>query len=84
MGKSGCGKTSFLQAGIIPQITKSESNHRGVYIRFDNRNPLETIGKTLVDDLNLPDAPNNNPNFLQALTSGKTDNNLKKPPKFCK
>ena len=67
MGESGCGKTSFLQAGIIPQITKPESNHRGVYIRFDNRDPLETIGKTLVDDLNLPEAPDNNRNLLQLL-----------------
>ncbi|MDJ0687977.1 MAG: hypothetical protein QNJ41_05675 [Xenococcaceae cyanobacterium MO_188.B32] len=68
MGESGCGKNSFLQAGIIPQLTKPESNHRGVYIRFDNRDPLETIGKALVDDLNLPEAPDNNRTFLQLLS----------------
>ncbi len=75
MGESGCGKSSFLQAGIIPQLNKPESNDRGVYIRFDNRDPLETISKTLIDDLNLPKAPDNNRNFLPAFSSDKTDTN---------
>lgn len=73
MGESGCGKTSFLQAGIIPQINKSNSNHRGVYIRFSNSDPLETIGKALVKELELPEVPNNNRNFLQGFSADKTN-----------
>lgn len=55
MGESGCGKSSFLQAGLLPNLSKPESIHRGIYIRFSDRDPIETVCKTLMKELKLAD-----------------------------
>ncbi|MGB0564717.1 MAG: NACHT domain-containing protein, partial [Spirulinaceae cyanobacterium] len=54
MGESGCGKTSFLQAGLWPQLTRPESSHLGVYVRFSEQEPLTTIYEALAQQLELP------------------------------
>ena len=69
MGESGTGKTSFLQAGIIPQLAKEESSHRGVYIRFTNQEPLETICRALSEELQLSLTENSDRDLLQILSS---------------
>ena len=54
MGESGCGKTSFLQAGGWPQLMAPSSSHCGVYVRFSDQEPLATVQKALATQLELP------------------------------
>ena len=51
-GESGCGKTSFLQAGLIPELTK-RGQMQGIYIQFSDKEPLITVKKALNKTLKL-------------------------------
>ena len=55
VGESGCGKTSFLQAGLVPLW--QERGKRAVYVRFSNQNPLEAVQKAIVKQLSLTAPP---------------------------
>ncbi|MBE7383308.1 MAG: ATP-binding protein [Leptolyngbya sp. SIO1E4] len=54
MGESGCGKTSFLQAGVWPQLRKAEATHAGIYVRFSDQDPIRTIAKAVAEQLEVP------------------------------
>ena len=54
MGESGCGKTSFLQAGVWPKLTEPDSDCRAVYVRFSDQEPLATVRKALAEQLEMP------------------------------
>ena len=54
MGESGCGKTSFLQAGLWPKLQAEGCSHRGILVRFSDQDPLETIRRALADQLEIP------------------------------
>ena len=45
-GKSGCGKTSLLRAGICPKLKKEEGCDT-IYFKFTNENPMKTIRETI-------------------------------------
>ncbi len=68
MGESGAGKTSFLQAGIVPQLDKSASNYQGIYIRFSNQDPIATIYKALKEELQTPIVAINDRDLLEILS----------------
>ena len=68
MGESGVGKSSFLQAGILPQLAKEESRDRGIYIRFSNRDPIETICQTLVKELEISETSIDHQNLLEIFS----------------
>ena len=55
MGESGCGKTSFLQAGVWPRLTQPEGRLRAVYVRFSDEDPLLTIRRAMASQLELPE-----------------------------
>ena len=55
VGKSGCGKTSFLQAGLIPVL--QQRGQRVVYVRFSNQDPLEAVREAIIKQLQLSSAP---------------------------
>ena len=54
MGLSGCGKTSFLRAGLLPRLKEPGYNLRGVYVRFSDEEPLKTIRKAIAKALEIP------------------------------
>ncbi|NET35562.1 MAG: tetratricopeptide repeat protein [Cyanothece sp. SIO1E1] len=53
-GESGCGKTSFLQAGVVPRLSDQEAAIKPIYIRFSDQAPLLTIAKALSEQLEVP------------------------------
>ena len=50
-GESGCGKTSFLQAGLWPRL--SEQGNRCLYVKFTDLDPLDSIRLALVEQFKL-------------------------------
>jgi tetratricopeptide (TPR) repeat protein len=68
-GKSGCGKSSYLKAGLLAELAKTET-HRGVYIKFSNLDSLETIREAFIDSLKLPKAEIESLNFLELINQG--------------
>ncbi len=73
MGLSGCGKTSLLQAGLLPRLKKPQYNHHGVYVRFSDEEPLSTIQKAIAKALEIPlnwlaENPTETGDFLQLVT----------------
>ncbi len=53
-GESGCGKTSFLQAGISSHLTLVGTCPVGIYVRFSDQEPIRTIARALAEQLEIP------------------------------
>ncbi|NEP15382.1 MAG: NACHT domain-containing protein [Leptolyngbya sp. SIO4C1] len=53
-GESGCGKTSFLQAGVLPQLSTETASHRAIYVRFSDQEPVQTIANAVAEQLEIP------------------------------
>jgi tetratricopeptide (TPR) repeat protein len=68
-GRSGCGKSFYLKAGLLAALAKTEA-YRGVYIKFSNLDPLATIREALVDSLKLPKVEVESLGLLELLNKG--------------
>ncbi|NIR69194.1 toll/interleukin-1 receptor domain-containing protein, partial [candidate division KSB1 bacterium] len=51
--ESGCGKTSFLQAGIWPTMNNQSDSHHAVYVKFTDADPFETVRSALQEQTQL-------------------------------
>jgi hypothetical protein len=57
VGESGCGKSSLLKAGLLPEIERH--NHRAIYVKFSDLAPIPSIRAALKKQLSLPDDQKN-------------------------
>ncbi|MGK7939273.1 MAG: tetratricopeptide repeat protein [Crocosphaera sp.] len=68
-GKSGCGKSSYVKAGLLAGLNKTET-YRGVYIKFSDSDSLETVKDAFVNSLSLENEDVEHLNFIQLLKKG--------------
>ena len=52
-GESGCGKTSFLQAGLLPMIPEQSASCHCIYVKFTDLDPFESVRQAIREQAKL-------------------------------
>ncbi len=65
-GKSGCGKSSYLKAGLLAELAKNE-DYLAIYCKFSDLDSLETIRESFIESLHLGQQEVATLNFLDLL-----------------
>jgi hypothetical protein len=68
-GESGCGKSSFLQAGLLPRLERASRPHGCVYVKCSNEDPFQSVRAAVANDLELPKENIQNADFVGVLES---------------
>lgn len=55
MGESGCGKSSLLQAGLLPRLRGEAAPLLGVYVKLSDRDPISLIRSELQLEAGSPE-----------------------------
>ncbi|MEM7182480.1 MAG: hypothetical protein AAF518_16315 [Spirochaetota bacterium] len=77
-GESGSGKTSFLQAGLIPRLSQENSPYQCVYIKFSNEFVVNSVRNAFINQLGMEEEDTKDKDFISLLnkarevTEGKT------------
>jgi tetratricopeptide (TPR) repeat protein len=71
IGESGVGKTSFLQAGLRPELEKL--GFRCVYVKFSDLDPLESVKRACLKHLQFTGGEPNEGDFQGLLLSAAQD-----------
>ncbi len=66
-GESGCGKSSFLQAGLLPSLEQVCQPHTGVYVKISNEDPIQSLRTAMVRDLGLQQEEFQDADFIRLL-----------------
>src|SRR5262245_8751913 len=64
-GESGAGKTSFLQAGLWPELEKRK--FRCVYVKFSDLDPFESVKRACLKHLSFADGATDEADFQGLL-----------------
>ena len=68
-GSSGCGKSSYLKAGLLAALAKTEA-YRGVYVKFSSLDPLTTVREAVGAAFKLPKGEVESLGLLELLQKG--------------
>jgi len=71
VGESGVGKTSFIQASLIPFISQEHTSFYCVSIRFSNEFVLNSIRAAFMNQLGLTEEETSNKDFIAILDKAR-------------
>lgn len=70
-GESGVGKTSLIQASLIPRLSGENSTFQCVYIKLSNEYVISSIRNAFIKQLDLPEEETRDKDFINLLNKAR-------------